>query len=140
MGRGATGETAVHMVDGLLDTSIIVDIIRGYPPAVAWSFGIHQEIGVTKFVWMEVIQGATSRKNQQNAVALLNQFPVVPVALADVDWALENLTRLVLAYSGITMQDALIAATSHRLSLPLYTRNLKHMRPLLGDLALEPYS
>ena len=35
--------------------------------------------------------------------------------------------------------DLLITAAARRLALPLYTPNLKHFVPLLGDLARQPY-
>lgn len=37
------------------------------------------------------------------------------------------------------MNDCLIAAPAQRLGVPLYTRNLKHFSPLLGDLAVMAY-
>lgn len=40
---------------------------------------------------------------------------------------------------NVDMMDCLIAASVHRLGLPLYTRNLKHFLPLIGDLACKPY-
>ena len=40
---------------------------------------------------------------------------------------------------GVGVLDCLIAAPAFRLQLPLYTHNLKHFTPLLGDLAQKPY-
>ena len=50
----------------------------------------------------------------------------------------EALIRLKLNYN-IDPFDCLIAATSYRLQTPLYTRNLKHFRPLLRSLTQRPY-
>ena len=127
------------MVDGLLDTSIIVDILRSYPPAQQWFGATNLQLGVTKFVWLEVIEGAISKRKQKHAIQVLNGFTLVPIDVLDIDWALVRLTNTVLAYSGIDLKDCLIASTSSRLQLPLYTQNLKHMRPLIGLLAQIPY-
>ncbi len=40
---------------------------------------------------------------------------------------------------GLDSMDCLIASANHRLGIPLYTCNLKHFTPLLGDLAHKPY-
>lgn len=127
------------MVDGLLDTSIIIDLLRNYRPAELWFAAVNLRFGVTKIVWMEVIEGTISRRSQREAIRLLNSLVLVPMTLDDIDWALTTLTQVILAHSGIGTEDALIAATSERLQLPMYTRNIKHMRPLLGDLAIQPY-
>lgn len=37
------------------------------------------------------------------------------------------------------VDHCLIAAPSARLKIPLFTRNLKHLVPLLDALAVEPY-
>ena len=127
------------MVNGLLDTSIIVDVLRNYLPAQEWFNTVSLQLGVTKFVWLEVIQGAGSRQKQKVAIHLLNSFVLVPIELQDIDWALTTLADKVLANSGLDMKDALIASTSERLQIPLYTHNLKHMQTLIGSLAQKPY-
>jgi predicted nucleic acid-binding protein len=127
------------VVDGLLDTSIVVDILRNYPPYQQWFSSVSLQLGVTKFVWMEVLQGAVSKNKQQQAIQVLNKFVLIPIEVSDIDWALTHLTQNILATSGLDMKDALIASTSARLQVPLYTHNLKHMHSLLGNLAQKPY-
>jgi len=53
-------------------------------------------------------------------------------------WATEQLIVFNLSHN-IDVFDCLIAAVSHRLQIPLYTRNLRHFEPLLGPLARPPY-
>jgi predicted nucleic acid-binding protein len=126
-------EEPLDVVDGLLDTTIIVDILRAYPPSQTWFSSVELDLGVTKFAWLEVIQGAISKRKQKRAIQILNSFILVPVELQDIDWA------KVLANSELDMKDALIASVSYRLQVPLYTHNLKHMRSLIGHLAQKPY-
>jgi predicted nucleic acid-binding protein len=41
----------------LLDTDVLVDFLRGHPPAVAWLTGYTAPIGVPGLVAMELLQG-----------------------------------------------------------------------------------
>jgi predicted nucleic acid-binding protein len=125
------------MVTALLDTAVVVDVLRGYPPAVAW-LDQQGHLGVSTVVWLEIIQGASDRRAEQVALRLLQRFERIDATTADVDWALHQLLRFHLSH-GLDAMDALIAAASYRLSLPLYTRNIKHFTPLLGSFAQKPY-
>ncbi len=128
------------MVDILLDSSIIIDLLRNFEPAAIWlSSEKTPNIGITKFVWLEAVFGADSTRELDRTTTLLKNFEIIPISVADVDWALRRLTKLTLAHNSIDPMDALIASTSYRLSIPLCTRNLKHLRPLLGSLAISPY-
>lgn len=125
------------MVEALLDTAIIVDVLREYPPAVAW-LGQQGQLGVSSVVWLEIIEGAPDRRAEQTALALLRRFERIATTPDDMEWAIRQLLRFHLSH-GLDAMDCLIAATSQRLSVPLYTRNLKHFTPLIGDLVQSPY-
>lgn len=126
------------MVVGLVDTSIIVDLIRGFPDAHEWLRTQTDEIGLTHYVWLEIIQGATSKNKQKSAIAILSDFKLVESTAEDTEWAVKSLMKVKLAHN-VDAIDSLIAASSYRLQIPLYTRNLKHFEPLLGKLAQKPY-
>ncbi len=126
------------MVDALVDTSVIIDLIRLYPPAVQWISNQKINLGVCEIVWMEVIQGATNKTDQQKAIKILNRFARVEVEKADIQWAGQSLIIFRLSHNIIAF-DALIAATAHRLQVPIYTRNVKHFTPMLGNSAQLPY-
>lgn len=126
------------MVAGLVDTSVIVDLIRGFPNAYQWLGSIQDELGVTYFVWLEVLQGAANKQKQRDAIQLLADFELIETNAEDVKWAVESLARVGLTHN-VDALDSLIAATSYRLQIPLYTRNMKHFSPLLGNLAVLPY-
>lgn len=51
---------------------------------------------------------------------------------------MHHLARYRLSH-GVGMMDCLIASTSARLQIPLFTRNLKHLTLLIGALAVQPY-
>jgi predicted nucleic acid-binding protein len=56
----------------------------------------------------------------------------------DYDWAIRKSLELKLSHNAGAW-DCLIGAVAHRLQVPLYTPNLKHFQPLLGELAQKPY-
>ena len=127
------------MADALLDTSILIDALRDYPPAAQWFEENTVPVGITWFVWLEVIAGCRNKQQQHHAITFLNDFELVAIEDADAQWATKKLIELHLK-SNVDMIDCLIAAPSHRLQIPTYTRNLKHFTPLLDALAVLPYA
>lgn len=125
------------MVAALLDTAIVVDVLRGYPPARAW-LSAQTDLGITRIVWLEVLEGADNGREQWRAIKLLNEFEVVETIASDLDWATEQFIRFWLSHK-IEVFDCLIASVSYRLQLPLYTTNTRHFTPVLGALARRPY-
>jgi len=125
------------MVDGLLDTAIVVDLLRGYRPAEAWFAGLNLA-AITPMVWLEVIQGVENKREQESAVKLLSAMDRVDLTTIDFDWAIEQALRFRLSHN-IDMMDCLIAAPSHRLGVKVYTMNLRHFEPMLRSLCERPY-
>jgi predicted nucleic acid-binding protein len=127
------------VITALIETSVIVDVIRRYLPALAWLHAQNQpELGITPIIWMEVIAGGDNKLERQRAARFMAAFEMIYLNRADLDWAMEAQMRYELSH-GVGMIDCLIASVSHRLQLPLYTHNLKYFAPLLGDLAQNPY-
>lgn len=126
------------MVAALVDTSVLIDILRLNPTAQTWLTQQPDRLGIVPVVWLEVIQGADNRQKQKEALALLRRFERVELIDRDYDWAIKQALLFNLSYhvGGV---DCLIASVNYRLQLPLYTTNLKHFVPLLGALAQKPY-
>ncbi len=124
-------------MNGLVDTSVIVDLLRGYQPAAAWLQG-QGRLGVCRVVWIEILEGSLNRVKQQQAIALLNRFDLVEVTTSDLVWATQTLMIYGLSHN-VDGYDCIIASINHRLQLPLYNRNMKHFAPLLGNLSVKPY-
>jgi hypothetical protein len=124
-------------VTGLLDTAVLVDILRAYPAATTWLSG-QDHLGVSPVVWLEIIEGAENARNQARAVELLRLFERIEMLAVDFDWAIQQALRFRLSHK-VDMMDCLIAASAQRLGVPLFTRNLKHFQPMIGNLAQKPY-
>lgn len=126
------------MVDALIDTSVVIDIFRAYPSALSWLNTQTNTLGVTRFVWHEVIEGCGNKPQQRVAIKILKKFELIPITNDDVEWATTALLDFYLK-GNVEPFDCFIASTAHRLQIPLYTGNLKHFTPLLGKLAVKPY-
>jgi predicted nucleic acid-binding protein len=126
-------------INGLFDTAVLVDLMRGYPPAVNWlaSRG-NEKYAITPYVWMEAINGVENKVLQARAEKRLQDYNLVYPTNSDIDWAMRQLAAYRLS-RHVGVLDCLIAAPAHRLNLPLYTTNMKHFAPLLGELAKRPY-
>ncbi|MBN2303709.1 MAG: hypothetical protein JXQ72_04495, partial [Anaerolineae bacterium] len=79
-----------------------------------------------------------NKNKQRAAIRVLDKFRLIPITNDDVEWATKALLQHYLK-TNADASDCLIAATAHRLQVPLCTRNLKHFGPLLGELAQSPY-
>lgn len=124
-------------MDAILDTTVIIHLLRRYKPALAW-LNSTQVYGVTSTTWMEVMEGTTGKANQTHSKGILDQFETLYLTAVDQQWAMNQLERFQFSHH-IGMNDCLIAAVAHRLGIPLYTHNLKDMTPLIGALAVKPY-
>lgn len=127
------------VIHGVLDTSILIDYLRGFAPAQDWLDQQRDQIMViTPIVWMEVVQGASNKKKQSMALNFLRNFPLEHTQKVDDEWAMEQVAALSLS-SGVRFPDALIASVAKRLEVPLYTQNLKHYVALPGLTVKAPY-
>lgn len=125
------------MASGLVDSSVVIDLLRNYAPALAWVRG-KTELAVTSVIWIEVLEGVENKLQQQGAVKLLKRFQLIELVEADLQLAREYLLQYNLSHNA-DGYDCMIAAVALRLNLPLYTHNLKHFTPMIGSLAVKPY-
>ena len=67
----------------LLDTDVLVDFLRGYPPAVAWLGNYPGPVALSGLVAMEILQGCRNGAEQQRVQQELNRFALYWPRLAD---------------------------------------------------------
>lgn len=120
-----------------VDTNVLIDILRGYKPATEW-YRVQPALTITVIVAMEVVQGTQNKVLSLETIRYLDTFETVLLTDSDQLWAAFQHRTHHLSHR-IEFTDCLIASVCWRLQVPLYTNNLKHMRPLLGDLAISPY-
>lgn len=126
-------------IDALLDTSILVDILRGQVAVAGW---MNSQKGVAfalpVLTAMEMMQGCQNSTDLTHVRRVMRPFPVVHLTPTDTTWAQQQHEAFWLSH-GIGMNDTLIAAPAARLNLPIYTLNLKHFAPLPDIKAIRPY-
>ncbi len=122
----------------LLDTDILIDLQRGYAPAVTWFAGLAAAPSVPGIVVMELIQGAQNQPQIQKALKQVAPLQVVWPTEVDCQRALADFASLHLSH-GLGLLDSLIAATALGLSAPLCTFNVKHYQMVAGLVTLQPY-
>jgi predicted nucleic acid-binding protein len=93
----------------LLDTDVLIDIQRGYAPALMWFTTLTELPAVPGFVVMELIQDAQNAHQVRQALKLVVPLPVVWPTAADCQRALSDFIAYHLSYS-LGLLDGLIAA------------------------------
>jgi len=123
----------------ILDTDIMIDLLRGYSEAIKWikSLG-DEEIILPGFVVMELIQGCRNNVEQKKLKKELRQYNVLWPTPEICDEALSIFSYLHLK-KGMGIIDVLIGEIAVALGLPLYTFNLKHYNGIPNLETIQPY-
>jgi predicted nucleic acid-binding protein len=123
----------------LLDSDILIDIQRGYTPAITWFANLPEIPSIPGFVVMELIQDTRNTQQLRNTLKLVAPLPVVWATEADCDRALSDFTVYHLSHN-LGLIDALIAACAVGCGATLCTFNVKHYRVIPGLLVAQPYT
>lgn len=123
----------------LIETSILVDLLRGYPPARSWIDGLASgEAAISVTTAAELIAGCRNRREQKVVEKELASYAVVwdSEAISQLAWSWYCDYRL---SHGLGFLDCLIGAAAHHHGLVLYTLNDRHFAPLPGLRTNRPY-
>lgn len=123
----------------LLDTDILIDIQRGYAPAVDWFSSLDEIPTIPGLVVMELIQDAENKKQVREALKLVAPLPVIWPTETDANRALTDFTAYHLSHN-LGLLDALIAASAMGLPATLCTFNVKHYQVVPGLVIEQPYA
>lgn len=122
----------------LLDSDILIDIQRGYPPAVDWFASLSELPSVPGLVLMELLQDAQNLRQVRGALKLVSPLPVIWPTEADCVRALSDFTAFHLSHK-LGLLDSLIAACAIGRSATLCTFNVKHYKVVSGLVTDQPY-
>lgn len=122
----------------LVDTSVLVDVLRGHPQARSVlqrqaQAGILLGSVVTQ---VEVLAGMRPAEERVTR-ALLARLQWQPLEEAVIEESGRLGRRWLPTHGGIDTADLIIAATAGIAGVPLLTRNMRHF-PMFADLA-SPY-
>ena len=124
----------------LLDTDVLIDLLRGQDGAVSWLTSLDAEdVFVPGFVVMELIQGCGTRAEQRRVERALARYRVVWPKEDTCNSALHVFTAYRLT-SGLGILDAIIGQMAVDLAAPLATFNRKHYSPFSALRTVQPYA
>lgn len=126
-------------IDALLDTDVLVEVLRGRPGPVAWlSSQPATAAGIPVIVWMELIQGARDQGERDQIVNRLAPHTISHLETDDSQVPSAWFAAYWLSHR-IGILDCLIAATAVRLGVTLYTFNSGHFQVIPGLHLQSPY-
>jgi predicted nucleic acid-binding protein len=115
----------------LLDTNILIDVLRGEALALAW-LEQQQQPHISVITWIEVLVGC--REGEASRVHdWLESFPRLPL-----DEAIAAEAVRLRQQHGLKIPDAIILATARCGDLTLATRNVRDFPLALGGV-VHPY-
>ena len=122
----------------LLDTDVMIDVLRGYQPAVAWLESLPEAPGLPGFVAMELMDGCRSKLEMIRLHRRIQPFQLYWPTQEDCDRALVDFRRNHLAHN-LGILDAIIGHCVVGLAASLCTFNLKHYGGVQGLITEQPY-
>jgi predicted nucleic acid-binding protein len=123
----------------LMDTSILVDLLRGHTGARAWIDSLPPHARFISVVGVaELIAGCRKRSEQRAVERELRLYTIVWLDESTSQAALELYRQYHLSH-GVGFLDCLIAATAVTRGLRIATLNMRHFVPLPGVDANCPY-
>ena len=120
----------------LLDTSILVEILRARPDALAWLDGQATPPSLSAVSLMELHAGCRSQREEADITRIERTLKVHPVDAVIANRAGVFVRHYQASY-GLDDIDALIAATAEHHDVKLATLNVKHF-PMFAKLR-RPY-
>ncbi len=127
-------------VSALLDTDVLIDILRGTPAAQAWlARSAATAFQIPGVVVMELVMGCRNQTELRRVQQFLGAFSVAWTEASEFAQAYDLLATYRLT-SGLSIPDCLVAAMALTRSATLYTFNMRHFRVITGLDVQEPYT
>jgi predicted nucleic acid-binding protein len=121
----------------LLDTSVLIDVLRGSEPAVHWLSALEHVPSCSELTRAEVLRGVRSAERSRTE-RLLSSLRWVAVDEPISRQGGELGRRYLHSHPGLSIVDFVIAATAQLLKADLATANVRHY-PMFAGLA-PPYT
>jgi len=121
----------------LVDTSVIVDYLRGSKKAASF-LNSQNSVIISIITAAEIYQEAKNKKELNILKNLINRFKIVPLNANTCQLALTLLEKYTLSHHLLIL-DSLIAATVIENKLTLVTGNYKHFS-MIKKLQIQKWS
>ncbi len=127
-------------MNALIDTDVLIDILRGTPAAQAWlARSAATAFQIPGVVAMELMMGCRNQAELRRVQQFLGAFSVAWIEASEFAQAY-NLLAAYRLRSGLSIPDCLVAAMALTRSATLYTFNMRHFRVITGLDVQEPYT
>lgn len=128
------------MANSIVDSSVVIDYLRGRTEACDFLHTMHKSdgLGTHVVVVAEVLSGASDQREQDAIDLFFREFRIYLIGADDSQSSVDLFKRFRLSH-GVGWLDCLIAATAHRLSLPVVTLNEKHFAVFENLIVERPY-
>ena len=117
------------MADFLIDTDVLIDISRGNSDAADFVDALPGDISIGRISARELIIGARNKRDQKVIEKFISLYSIQELSDSIGQEAHQRLKQYAKSH-GLTLADALIAATAIVADLVLVSRNEKHFRPI----------
>ncbi|MBO8183542.1 MAG: type II toxin-antitoxin system VapC family toxin [Archaeoglobus sp.] len=120
----------------LVDTDIIIDVLRGFEGSKEFLLKIAQEgIAISTITVAEIISGKESRDTvtREKILRFLRNFEIIPLT-TEISVVAGEIRR---DYE-IGIADAVIAATALNSGMTVVTRNIRHFERVKGLKLIKP--
>jgi len=123
----------------LVDTSILIDYLRGNETSKAWINGfLAGELAISVVTAAELFAGCRNQREQKLVEKEISLYPVVHISGTMSAAALEWYRQFHLSH-GVGFLDCLIGSSAFHYGLTVFTLNEKHFRPLPNLKVERPY-
>ena len=124
----------------LIDTSIMVDLLRGKKEAKDWIDGIKVGNRAISFITVgELICGCRNKSELKKVEREIEGYTLIYLDDKDCRYAIDSYKQHRLSH-GVGFLDCLIAATACCRGIKLATLNERHYKPFAGITLIRPYS
>lgn len=129
----------LSVTKAILDSNIVIDLLHQHTDAINWFSSFQMTpVAITPIIWMEVVEGARNVIEKERIIRFLKRFQIEHPTTADNNWAMAQFSQFRLSHY-VDWEDTMIASVAVRLSVPLYTLNVRHFRVLPGVDVRKPY-
>lgn len=124
----------------LIDSDILIDLLRRYAPALAWAQPLRkQALVIPGFVVLEVLQGCRNRRALEDVEEFLAGHHILWPEPTKLRKLASRFGAAHLRF-GIDAFDALIAETAIGSNLPPHTFNARHFAAYAQLVTIQPYT
>ncbi len=123
----------------LIDTSIMVDLLRGVDRAMHWIDCIEPKFRFLSFITVaELIAGCRNKDEQKKVEREIKDYVLLYLDTQSCRQGLEWYKKFHLSHK-VGFLDCLIAASAYRKRIPIATLNDKHFKQIADISVIRPY-